>query len=270
MSHTVSEALRSSTGAPEIAQTSRSQAHAAAPDSAGLEVVPAGLEVDDSREGMIPFNNDGKQVSQPEKEIAYAEELHKRAAGSLTYPGKEPTSSVYKPKRQRVCGLRPWIFWAALVSLLLVLGIAFGAGLGIGLNNGHSDPATLDDAGSSTTSSTRPAAPTSAKSLLEIGGTIDPSYYSSQKAWNGSGLSHVWQNLPPTFGNQPADDRSLVLYYQHSSGDIKWMRRLSSGSWSLGTRFLTVTGSAKNSTPISAVRDDMTQPGSDIWDVFCE
>lgn len=245
----------------EHTRISEGQANSGVPVPAGLEAVEPGL---------MPYNDGDKQACQPEKQTLFAENFHKGAAEPLIHSEQPPVALDDAPKKRRVCGLKAGLFWTTLaVIILVVLGIALGAGLGVGLSKGDTNPESSDE-NNSTQDSMPPATPSPGDSLFEIGGSIDPSYYSSRNVWNGSGLAHLWQTLPSGFQSQPPDNRSLVLYYQHPTGDIRWMRRASDDKWwlSLNSDFPTVTTSAKNSTPISAV--STSQSGTDVWHVFCK
>lgn len=87
-------------------------------------------------------------------------------------------------------------------------------------------------------------------SQYKIGGAINPSYFSTKGAFNGSGIATAsdWSNLQ---GN------TLNFWYQHFTGEIRWMNfNVLNGSWTPrmnGTTPYIVAADAKNSTPIAAV-----------------
>jgi hypothetical protein len=58
------------------------------------------------------------------------------------------------------------------------------------------------------------------------------------------------------------------MYFQHNSGDIRFERLTSDGSWVGGSQSEIVASNAKNSTPLSAVA--YVQNGTSQWHVFCK
>jgi hypothetical protein len=142
-----------------------------------------------------------------------------------TVPREMPTLETPPPEKKpaRVCGLRRAIFWPLLAAAFaIIIGLAVGLGVGLGVKH-----------------KTKKAPTTLAKSSdYYIGGALDPSYYSKEGAFNGSGLALSSQS----FGS--GEYGELVLYFQHYSGSIRWLG---------GTASEVVATDAKNSTPLSAV-----------------
>lgn len=66
---------------------------------------------------------------------------------------------------------------------------------------------------------------------------------------------------------QDAPLGSLVMYFQHHSGDIRFQRLTSDGNWVGGSQSEIVASNAKNGTPLSAVA--YVQNGTSQWHVFC-
>lgn len=101
-----------------------------------------------------------------------------------------------------------------------------------------------------------PAAAPTANKQLHIRGSIDPSYYTTSGAWNGSGVAYIWQNLTGIgAGLLASSEYSYVVYYQHDTGEIPWMRQSPDSTWEESTRDLAIVAAdATNSTPISAVQ----------------
>lgn len=99
-----------------------------------------------------------------------------------------------------------------------------------------------------------------------IGGSLNASYYSKQGAWNGSGIALASQSFPAS-SNDTSVHESLVLYYQHHSGEIRWQRLTSEGKWVGGSQSEIVATDAKNSTPLSAIA--YVKDGTSIWRLFC-
>ena len=101
---------------------------------------------------------------------------------------------------------------------------------------------------------------------LLIGGAINPAYYSTTGAFNGSGIAVASQSF-----SIDADDSSegtIFLYFQHHTGEIRYMQMTAAGEWVGGTSSEVVAVDAKNSTPISAV--PYNNEGESIWHIFCE
>ena len=113
----------------------------------------------------------------------------------------------------------------------------------------HSAPATTS------TTPTRPS-PTSTPSntptitgdpAYDIGGALSPSYYSTDGAFNGSGIALATSTFDQSgYG-------SINMYFQYHDGTIRWIRLLLDGSWQGGTVAEIITADAKNGTPIAAV-----------------
>jgi hypothetical protein len=116
------------------------------------------------------------------------------------------------------------------------------------------------------TSSTPTPSPTPNADPYAIGGAINPEYYTSKGAFNGSGIALASQSFASNLQDAPLG--SLVMYYQHHSGDIRFQRLTSEGAWVGGTQSEIVASNAKNSTPLSAVA--YVQNGTSQWHVFCK
>ena len=63
-------------------------------------------------------------------------------------------------------------------------------------------------------------------------------------------------------------EQGLVMYFQHRSGQIRWMGLSSDGKWTGGDSSTLVAADAKLGTPISAV--SYTWDGSTFWRVYCK
>jgi hypothetical protein len=241
----------------------------------GLEVAPArGYD----KQIVSSFDHSEKQVvTNPEDEKEVAHSITGPHTPLVPLDWSEP--DLQKPTRDAwICGLKRTVFWAVLVAVLLAVGLAVG--LGAGLTTSKSDKAspalsTSENAPSpsdATSTSTQPPSPesTATSEKLKIGGTIDPSYYTNTGAWNGSGISYIWQNFTQDWDDiLRTNEYSHVVYFQHYSGEIHWMRQTSDYSWKEGPEdLLVVAADAKNSTPISAVQ--YTANGTNYWNVFCE
>lgn len=82
---------------------------------------------------------------------------------------------------------------------------------------------------------------------LCIGGSLNTDYYSKSGAFNGSGIALAGESWNPTTGTL------FTLYFQHHTGDIRYLKYTSGQKWVGGTITETVASNAKNATPISAV-----------------
>ncbi|KAM0720683.1 hypothetical protein Q7P37_004820 [Cladosporium fusiforme] len=223
-----------------------------------LLLIPAGLEV-------VP--DSGKEPVQPEKEAVQAEKE------AISQEEKESVKPVIEPDgwhaiwrgpkmSRRICGMKASRFIASLITIVVIF--ALGIGLGVGLHDAASeqkdDPSTSGLASSSLTAVG--TSPTSAE--YRIGGSIDASYYSRQGAWNGSGFALAAQTFPKYVKDAPKGN--LVLYFQHNTGEIRWIRLSTRGDWIGGSRSEIVAADAKNSTPISAV--SYVRNATSIWHIF--
>lgn len=144
-----------------------------------------------------------------------------------------PLDPLAERRSKRFCGsARTKLCWIILVAAVVVA-VALGVGLGVGLK--HHNSGSSSSARNSTTTSD-----------YSIGGALDPSYYSTQGAFNGSGLAIA------SYSFDADDHGSIVLYFQHHTGQIRYLQ-LNNGDWEGGDESTIVAPAAKNGTPISAV-----------------
>ena len=139
-------------------------------------------------------------------------------------PADRDKSPSPNPKN-RVCGIsrRWWLAIVAAAVCLIVLAIALGVVLGRKHSRAGPGPGPNPN--------------------ITIGGALNPKYYSTQGAFNGSGISLASAN----FGV----DSTILVYYQDYTGDIKVSVLDPDGSWSAASS--TLTSDARNGTPISTV-----------------
>ncbi|KAK4502250.1 hypothetical protein PRZ48_005675 [Zasmidium cellare] len=97
-----------------------------------------------------------------------------------------------------------------------------------------------------------------------IGGAINPAYYSDDGAFNGSGIALASQSFSREL--QDGTQGSLVMYFQHYTGEIRWKQLSPDGDWQGGDVSAVVASDAKNSTPLSAV--SYVSRGVSTWHVF--
>lgn len=228
-----------------------------------------GLEVAPATEG-------DKQVVQPEKEVVRlgydVEAREHQFSQPLIQPDGQPSLSREQreqPRSNRICGMKRGLFWGLLIAcLVFVLGLAIGLGVGLG---------TSDSDGSEKSSPTKtatgsPASPTAVpvEDTFKIGGSLSERFYSREGAWNGTGIATNWQRFASNFEDARSGVDNLVVYYQHHSGAIRWMRQTTDGDFArLPSNQETVAEDAKNSTPIAAVHLDDYERGLKLWHIFC-
>lgn len=97
-------------------------------------------------------------------------------------------------------------------------------------------------------------------------GTSNKKTDAQSGALSGTKISVVTQSLPATDGQAPGED-SLVMYFQHETGSIRWMWLADNGTWLGGDTTSVIAVNAKNNTPISAV--SYTEAGWNVWRVYC-
>lgn len=147
-------------------------------------------------------------------------------------PREDPIVASHEDKpRTYLFGLTKKRFILAIIGIVLVIiAIAVGVGVGVGLG-------TSGNHSSSSSSSSIGKDP-----LYAMGGALNPAYFSTEGAFNGSGVALADVN----FGL----DNSLYVFYQRYTGELEQLIYGSDGSW----RFVTeVANDAKNSTPLSTV-----------------
>lgn len=81
---------------------------------------------------------------------------------------------------------------------------------------------------------------------FKTGGALDPKYFSTTGAFNGTGIALASQSFVDE------EQGTMVLYFQHHTGTIRW-KQLRDSDWVGGTQSEIVASDAKNGTPISAV-----------------
>jgi hypothetical protein len=231
----------------------------------GLEVAPASWNDKYSISNMD--ESDKEVVREEVQEVVLSDKLSYALLTQSDWRESDPQ----KPARsRRICGMTRRIFWSLLVAVLFAIALAVGLGVGLTSkqsNEASSPPSTFDTTSSSTL---EPSATPTASKKLEIGGSVDSSYYTTSGAWNGSGIAYIWQNFTQDWDDiLSSNEYSHVVYFQHHTGEIQWMRQTSDYSWKQGPQdLLVVATDARNSTPISAVQH--TANGVNYWNVFCK
>ena len=67
---------------------------------------------------------------------------------------------------------------------------------------------------------------------------------------------------------EDATHGSLVMYFQHHTGDIRYVQLSEEGEWLGGSSSEVVAVDAKNNTPLSAVAYSVA--GVNYWHIFCK
>lgn len=170
------------------------------------------------------------QKDEEEKEVAPPPPIQSNAKYE---EAGETTAS--KPRR-RICGI-PLLWLLIIAGVIIALAIGLGVGLGVGLNKNNSS------------SSDEYETPVNAEYL--IGGAINPAFYSEMGLYNGSGIALAQQSFSNdlTSGAQG----TIVVYFQHWTGQIRYVQLTNSGAWVGGDSSTIVASDAKNNTPLSAV-----------------
>ncbi|KAF7513005.1 hypothetical protein GJ744_011271 [Endocarpon pusillum] len=166
----------------------------------------------------------------------------------------DPSASppAYAP-RKRICGLpKKWFLVAASLATCIIVALAIALGVVFGTRGSSSNDTTLPQP-----TATDPP-PDTGDPDFYVGGALNPQYYSTAGAFNGTGLALAEQSFGQ--GNRG----NITLYYQHWSGHLRWSQ-LSNGEWQGGSAEI-VAHDAKNGTPISAVSYAMDERS--IWHIF--
>lgn len=189
----------------------------------GFEVAPA-TEYD--KQYINPVQEGDKEaINQAEKEIVASQ-------GFQITPSQSETGRA-SSKHRKLCGLKRGWFWTLLgVALLLIaLAIDLAVGLSSRAPSGSSDDTQTAPSVSPTPDS---LSTTPLSNSVEIGGSVDPSYYSCLGAWNSSGSAFALQNFAEDFDDDMADQVcGKVIYFQHYTGRINHVRQL--GAYILST-----------------------------------
>ncbi|KAF2183804.1 hypothetical protein K469DRAFT_710168 [Zopfia rhizophila CBS 207.26] len=160
-----------------------------------------------------------------------------------------PTSAP-PPEEPKKCGIKKRWFkfiFILLVVWVVIVGLALGLGLGLGLKKKHSSPTKVDPF-----CRDHPD--------LCIGGYLDEEFYSKSGAFNGSGIALAGESW------NHEEHKIFTVYFQHWTGDIRFMQYTADGQWIGGGKSETVATDAKNGTAISTVAYSMN--ATQVWHVF--
>ncbi|XP_014554514.1 hypothetical protein COCVIDRAFT_104758 [Bipolaris victoriae FI3] len=201
------------------------------PDFSAPQVVPGQFSLyPQAGRPMSPSSHGGTTLASPHvRPYGFKEHVDPSDA-----PENAPEPVVPPPKEERKCGLKKRTFFILLgVIILAIVGLALGLGLGLGLKNNDSDS---------------PADPFCRKNPeLCIGGALSAKYVSKKGAFNGTGIALAGESW-----NQ-GQRKIFTLYFQHYSGDIRFMQYGTDQKWIGGTKAQTVASGVKDASPISAV-----------------
>jgi hypothetical protein len=80
-----------------------------------------------------------------------------------------------------------------------------------------------------------------------IGGALGSSYYTTNGTFNGSGIALAGESW------NHEERKIMTVYFQHWTGDIRWIQLTPDGEWIGGGRSEVIVTDAKNATPIAMV-----------------
>ncbi|KAI4114233.1 MAG: hypothetical protein LQ338_008028, partial [Usnochroma carphineum] len=151
---------------------------------------------------------------------------------------------VHEPTTHKTLQQKKWIFGA--LAILTCIAIALGVGLGVGLTRNHGSNTKL----------------TSSPAIIpqEPGNATAPSTLSRTGAFNGSGIALASQSF------DAGGYGSIVMYFQHYTGEIRSAQLSSDGTWNGGDAREIVAVDAKNGTPIAAVA--YARNNTAMWHIF--
>ncbi|KAF2133634.1 hypothetical protein P153DRAFT_282218 [Dothidotthia symphoricarpi CBS 119687] len=170
-------------------------------------------------------------VSPQVRPYGFKEHVDSNDAAYQQTSNPPPTS----PKDDRKCGMKKRTFFILLICVLIWL-VALGVGLGVGLSLGLKKKANdkID-----------PFCRTNPKYC--VGGALNSQYLSKKGAFNGTGIALAGESWDK---NQR---RIFTIYFQHHTGDIRYMIYTADRTYIGGTKSETVASDAKDASPISAV-----------------
>ncbi|KAF1948069.1 hypothetical protein EJ02DRAFT_461571 [Clathrospora elynae] len=201
------------------------------PDYSGPQVVPGQFtHYPHGGRPMSPSSQGGTTLMSPQLRPYGFKEHVDPSDGPESYRPPVP------PKDDRKCGMKKRTFFiliGCVVIWILALALGLGLGLGLGLKK-KSSAETMD-----------PFCRT--KPELCIGGTLNADYFSKKGAFNGTGIALAGESW------NKGQRRIFTLYFQHHTGDIRFMQYSTDRKWDGGTKAQTVASDAKNASPISAV-----------------
>ncbi|KAI8937058.1 hypothetical protein NX059_006277 [Plenodomus lindquistii] len=206
------------------------------PDYSAPEVVPGQFIRRSIVVGSIPPLSDGVTLptSSPQPRLSGFTEHVDDPTRSLSSE-KIPVPETVEDRMY--WGLKKRKFFVLMICVLFWI-VALALGLGLGLGLGLKDDSSNDG-------------PTNAscKSNPEvcIGGALSANYVSRRGAFNGTGMALAGESW------NTGQRRIFTLYFQHHTGDIRFMQYTTDRKWIGGTKAETVASDVKDASPISAV-----------------
>lgn len=140
---------------------------------------------------------------------------------------------------------RRWLW--AIIAAVAVLAVGLGVGLGVGLTRNHGFVYIGSPVEFLLTQLSSRSRKNSTESLPPNNTSITAPVLSTTGAFNGSGIALASESFASGgYG-------SIVMYFQHHTGQIRSAQLGSDGSWKGGDVTEVVAADAKNGTPIAAV-----------------
>ncbi|KAJ4342301.1 hypothetical protein N0V87_001287 [Didymella glomerata] len=206
------------------------------PDYSAPQVIPGQQAYPFGAQPFSPSSHGGSTLGSPQPRPYTFKEHVDTYDQHISRPGSVPPP--VPPKDDRKCGLKKRTFWmlmGCVIFWLIALAVGLGAGLGIGLSKKNKSQEVKID----------PFCRDHPK--LCVGGSLNAEYLSKKGAFNGSGIALAGESWNPTTGTL------FTLYFQHHTGDIRYLKYTKGQKWFGGGITETVASNAKNATPISAV-----------------
>ncbi|CAI9636034.1 hypothetical protein GT037_001068 [Alternaria burnsii] len=200
------------------------------PDFEGPEVVPGQFShYPHGGRPMSPSSHGGTTLTSPHiRPYGFKEHVD-------PYDNHEAAPPPVPPKDDRKCGMKKRTFFILIgVIVIAIVALALGLGLGLGLNKDDSDEGTV-----------HPFCRENPESC--IGGSLNSEYLSKKGVFNGTGIALAGESW------NKGQRRIFTLYFQHHTGDIRFMQYTTDRKWIGGGKAQTVAGDAKDASPISAV-----------------
>jgi hypothetical protein len=170
------------------------------------------------------------------------------------YDGPEHMPPPVPPKDDRKCGMKKRSFFILITCIgifIVALALGLGLGLGLGLKKDkyvHNDPRYYSRKSLTSRRNDTKTDPFCRDNPdLCIGGSLNAEYFSTNGAFNGTGIALAGESW------NKGQRRIFTLYFQHHSGDIRFMQYTTDRQWIGGTKAQTVAIDAKDASPISAV-----------------
>jgi hypothetical protein len=196
-----------------------------------------------------PSSNGGTTLTAPQvRPYSFKEHINSDDQPALEAPS-------VPSKDDRKCGMKKRTFHILFICglvwfLALALGLSLGLALGLKKNkDSYVCTSLMLGARSLILSRNSNHADAFCRQKPEycIGGSLNANYFSKKGAYNGTGIALAGESW------NVGQRRIFTLYFQHHTGDIRYMQYTTDKKWVGGTKAQTVATDAKNASPISAV-----------------